>query len=76
MQELRLLMADAPSLTEQRARFATFAKAFAESSARVQALEAEVSKLKAKLIAAENALERAASRKGPSAPTQRPSTAK
>jgi signal transduction histidine kinase len=31
MHELRLLMADAPSLAEQRARFATFARAFAES---------------------------------------------
>src|SRR5688500_14080447 len=29
MHELRLLMADAPSLAEQRARFATFARAFA-----------------------------------------------
>ncbi|MBL8957592.1 MAG: PilZ domain-containing protein [Myxococcaceae bacterium] len=45
-------------------------KTHAETAARAQALEAEVSKLKAKLIAAENALERAAARKAPAAGQQ------
>lgn len=42
-------------------------KQLAEQSARITSLEQEVSKLKAKLIAAENALERAASRKASTA---------
>ncbi len=52
-------------------------KALSEATARAQTLEAEVSKLKAKLIAAENALERAAARKAaPAATQQRSSPAK
>ena len=42
-------------------------KQLAEAQAKTGALEAEVSRLKAKLIAAENALERAATRKAPGA---------
>ena len=43
-------------------------KALAEAQAKAAALEGEVSKLKAKLISAENALERAATRKAPGLP--------
>lgn len=63
LQANRKAMEAQAQLKRERDARAIADKGLAETTARAQALEAEVSKLKAKLIAAENALERAASRK-------------
>lgn len=65
LQANRKAMEAQAQLKRERDAKAVSDKAHAENQARVIALEGEVSKLKAKLIAAENALERAATRKAP-----------
>jgi hypothetical protein len=68
----RKAMESQAALKRERDAKAVADKSLAEATSEVEQLKAEVSKLKAKLVAAENALERAATRKATVPPQARP----